>query len=235
MACTAEDVALQNLKKGIVPPQTALVDNPFVEWIGADIRSDPWGYAAPGMPELAAEFGYRDAVVSHTRNGIYGEMYFSAVIAAAFAVNTAREALEIGLTEIPTTSRMAETVRETIAWVDEDGDWDTTWKRIDEKYAGMSVVHTLNNAALTIAALLYSEGDFEKAIALAVMGGLDTDCTGATAGSIMGAIVGAKGIPTKWTEPFNDRLTTYLIDRKEFAFSDLAKRTLALAKQCRAR
>ncbi|HOM70648.1 MAG TPA: ADP-ribosylglycohydrolase family protein [Armatimonadota bacterium] len=230
MACTAEHVALENLKKGLIPPRTALVDNPYTEWIGADIRSDPWGYAAPGWPELVAEFAYRDACVSHTKNGIYGEMFFSAAIAAAFAVQNPLEALLIGLTEIPAKSRMAETVTETIDWVNKDKDWDKTWHRIDEKYRGMHVVHTLNNAALTIAALLYSDGDFERSIALAVMGGLDTDCTAATTGSIMGAILGAKNLPARWIEPFNDRLTTYLIGHEEHKVSDLARRTIKVAR-----
>jgi ADP-ribosylglycohydrolase len=235
IACTAEHIALENLKKGLVPPETALVDNPYSEWIGADIRSDPWAYAAPGLPEMAAEFGYRDARISHTRNGIYGEMFFSAVISAAFAVKNVREALEIGLTEIPKTSRMAETVIETMGWIDKDRDWDKTWNRIAEKYNGMHIVHTLNNAAHTISALLYADGDFERAVAFAVMAGLDTDCTAATAGSIMGAILGAKNIPQKWIAPLNDRLTTYLIGQEEQKFSDLAQRTLVIAKQSRKR
>lgn len=233
MACTAEEIALKHLKAGQMSRDAMLADNPYAEWIGADIRSDAWGYAAPGMPELAAEFGYRDARISHTRNGIYGEMFFSAVISAVFAVKDVREALEVGLTEIPERSRMAETVTQTIEWADKDKDWDQTWRRIAEKYEGMDGAHTLNNAALTIAALLYADGDFERAISLAVMGGLDTDCTAATAGSIMGAIVGAKLLPAKWIEPFNDRITTYMIGLPELKISDLANRTFEIAKKCR--
>ena len=44
---------LKNLQAGVPPMQAAEVDNPFIHWIGADIRSDPWGYAAPGYPEKA--------------------------------------------------------------------------------------------------------------------------------------------------------------------------------------
>ena len=96
-AFTAEGIALDNLRKGVPPMQAAEVDNCFPNWIGADIRSDPWGYAAPGWPEKAAEFAYRDAYVSHRRNGIYAAMFFSAAISAAFAVDSTVEALEIGL------------------------------------------------------------------------------------------------------------------------------------------
>ena len=233
MACTAEHVALENLKKGIEPPQTARVDNPYQEWIGADIRSDPWGYAAPGLPEAAADFAYRDASVSHIMNGTYGEMFFSAAIAAAFALDDVEQVLEVALSEIPKNCRTATTVKEAIAWCHRDGDWDKTTKRILEKYAGMSGAHTLNNAALTVAGLLYGKGDYEKTICLTVMGGVDTDCTGATAGSMFGAMVGAKRLPRKWTRPLGDRAESYLIGRRNWRSADIAKRFCRVAAQVR--
>ncbi|MDO8585588.1 MAG: ADP-ribosylglycohydrolase family protein [Armatimonadota bacterium] len=235
VACTAEYRALTNLKAGLKPPKTATRNNPYAEWIGADIRSDPWGYAAPGLPELAAEFAYRDASLSHVMNGIYGEMFFSAAIAAAFVVDDPKQILKIALTEIPAKSRMAETVKEAIRWCETDGDWEITWARIDRKYAGMHGAHTLNNAALTIMGLLYGDGDFEKTISITVMGGLDTDCTGATAGSIIGAILGAEKLPGKWAKPLGDRLDTYLIDAEEHSIRDLADRFCKIAKEVRGR
>ena len=75
MAYTAEKAALKNLKAGCPWPEAADRNNPYCEWIGADIRSDPWGYMAPGWPEKAAELAYRDAYISHRRQGIYGEMF----------------------------------------------------------------------------------------------------------------------------------------------------------------
>lgn len=233
MACTAEHIALENLKKGVKPPKTALKDNPYMEWIGADIRSDAWGYAAPGLPEVAADFAYRDASVSHIMNGTYGEMFFSAAIAAAFVVDDPIKCLKIALTEIPAKCRMAETVKETLRWCAKDSDWDVTQDRIHKKYKGMHGAHTLNNAALTVAGLYYGGGDYEKTIAYTVMGGVDTDCTGATAGSIMGAIIGAKKLPKKWVGLFNDKLTTYVKEHETQTISDLANRCCAIAKKVR--
>jgi len=232
-ACTAERVALDNLRKGLLPPQSARVDNPYAEWIGADIRSDPWGYAAPGLPEVAAELAYRDASVSHVMNGTYGEMFFSAAIAAAFALDDVAEVLAVALSEIPRNCRTAKTVKETIAWCRRDGDWDTTTERILAKYAGMAGAHTLNNAALTVAGLLYGKGSYEKSIALTVMGGVDTDCTGATAGSIVGAILGARRLPRKWTRPLGDRAESYIIGRRRWRSSDVARRFARVAAQVR--
>jgi ADP-ribosylglycohydrolase len=232
IACTAERVALDNLRRGLRPPRTARVNNPYAEWIGADIRSDPWGYAAAGCPEAAAGFAWRDAVVSHTRNGIYGEMYFSAVLAAALVVDDIGEALRIGLSEIPRDCRMAQTVRQTLAWC-RRLNYDETIRRIEKTYAGMSNVHTLNNAALTLAGLTHGRGDLGRTIGLTVIAGLDTDCTGATAGSIVGATLGARHLPPRWTRPLGSYAETYLIGHGRFAHRDVAGRFLRIARQVR--
>lgn len=64
-ACTAEDIALKNLKAGIPPRKAGETENPYCQWIGADIKSDPWAYLAPGCPEKAADMAYKDAFISH--------------------------------------------------------------------------------------------------------------------------------------------------------------------------
>ncbi|MHC4714924.1 MAG: ADP-ribosylglycohydrolase family protein [Planctomycetota bacterium] len=229
MACTAEHVALENLKQGLKPPKTAEKNNPYYDWIGADIRSDPWGYAAPGWPEKAAEFAWRDAVVSHRMTGVHGEMFFSAAIAAAFVVDDPIEALKIGLTEIPRDCRLAKAVRSALRRCRRDDDWDKTTDAILARYDGMSMAHTLNNAELTVAGLYYGGGDFTRTIALTVMGGVDTDCTGATAGSIMGAILGAKRLPKKLIRPLGDGIESYIIGKRRWRSSAVAKRFLRVA------
>ena len=234
-ACTAEKVALDNLRNGLTPPETAAVNNPDCEWLGADIRSDPWGYAAPGIPELAAEFAYRDARVSHLRNGIYGAMFFSAVIAAVIATSDIRRSIEIGLTEIPAECRLAVGIRETLAWCDELNDYDAVLDRIFERYKGMHVGHTINNAALVVAGLILARDDFEVCITQVVMAGMDTDCTGATAGSIMGALWGAKNLPDKWIKPLGSVHRSYLNGLYTWDNSDIARRFTKLALENRRR
>ncbi len=231
MACTAEDVALRNLKKGVSAAKAGGKDNPFQEWIGADIRSDPWGYAAPGWPEKAAEFAYRDAYLSHRHNGVYGAMFFSAVIAAAFATDTPGDALTLGLTEIPEHCRLAHDVHWALETASSLKDWREARVAVDARFGGMHAVHTNNNACLTIFGLLLGEMDFTKTIGITIAMGLDNDCTAATAGSILGAIIGARNIPPYWWKPFRNRTRTYMNGQEWFRNSDVVRRFVAVAKK----
>jgi ADP-ribosylglycohydrolase len=230
IACTAEDIALRNLKNGIPADKAAEIGNPYAQWIGADIRSDAWGYACAGYPEKAAELAYKDAYLSHRRNGIYGEMFFSAVIAAAFTVDNAIDALKIGLTEIPSDCLLYHD----IIWALDTGKHLTNYQdardAVNEHFKGMPVFHTNNNACLTIFGLMIGGNDFTKVISQTMAMGLDNDCTTATAGSIIGAIVGIKGISEYWYKNFYNKVYSYLNNYPEFALSDVVERFVKLAQ-----
>ncbi|WP_159664431.1 ADP-ribosylglycohydrolase family protein, partial [Streptomyces mexicanus] len=79
----AERVAYRTLLLGIDPPHTARHRNPFREWTGALIRADMHGWTNPGAPGAAAEQAHRDAVLTHTANGVYAAMFAAALVAAA--------------------------------------------------------------------------------------------------------------------------------------------------------
>jgi len=184
---TAERVAYRNLVNGLRPPESATFRNPYREWIGAQIRCDAFGYAAPGWPEKAAELAFRDAAVSHVKNGIYGEVFFAAMVAAALVTGNLDEAIDAALAEIPAKSRLREAMLETRRFCEAD-DWRAAWDRIAAAFGHYHPVHTINNAALVLMGLLYGAREtdpalqYETAITLAVHGGWDTDCNGATAG-----------------------------------------------------
>ncbi|MGD0091734.1 MAG: ADP-ribosylglycohydrolase family protein [Planctomycetota bacterium] len=230
-ACTAEDVALKNLKKGIPALRAGEIENPYCEWIGADIRSDPWGYLAAGWPEKAAALAYHDACISHRRQGIYGEMFFAATIAAACAIDDPIEALKIGLTEIPKDCALAKAVKWALSAAPKIGNYKQAREAMEKKFAGMHGVHTLNNACLTIWGLAIGAKDFTRVIGETVAMGMDNDCTAATAGSIAGAALGLKNIPPHWHEKFNNTVHSYLIGHPKFEIDDLRRRFAAQARR----
>ena len=147
---TAEQAAYRNFVGGIWPPDSATYRNPFREWIGAQIRADIFGYAAPGWPERAAQLAFRDAAISHTKNGIYGEMFVAAMIAAAYVYDDVEDIIAAGLSEIPENSRLAKAVRDAQEWCREEQDWEKAWARIDDSLGHYHGVHTINNAALVV-------------------------------------------------------------------------------------
>lgn len=224
MACTAEEAALNNLKSGIDAAAAAEENNPYCQWIGADIRSDPWAYMAPGYPEKAARMAYNDAYLSHRRNGIYGEMFFSAAQSAAFEVDNAVDAIKIGLTEIPERCILAREIR----WALEAGkdikNYRDARSAVDERFKGMNPVHTINNACLTVFGLMIGGEDVSKVLSETVAMGLDNDCTAATAGSIAGAIAGIRNIPEHWYSRFNNTVYSYMNGKNKFYIDDLLKR-----------
>ncbi|MFB3883179.1 MAG: ADP-ribosylglycohydrolase family protein [Armatimonadota bacterium] len=216
---------------GLKPPFTAIYGNPSRQSLGGQIRCDPWGWAAPGDPLLAASMAYRDSSNSQRRNGIYSAIFFSVLIACALARGDATEALEIAERYVPPRSRFAEMLQFVKAECAAQPSWEKVNEAIYHRYPREVPIgnHSLPNAAIVVMALLKGDGDFTNTIGIAVMAGLDTDCNGATAGSIMGCALGARRIPPYWTDPFNDRIRTHLKGLHELTITDLARRLHQLA------
>ncbi len=228
VACTAEDVALKNLKKGISADKAGEIDNPYSNLIGALIRADGFAYACAGRPHEAARLAYNDAYLTHRRNGIYGEMLFAAAIAAAFTAESGIEAIKIGMNEIPKNSLLYKDIEWAISKLDEVTDYASARKLVDERFAGQHCVHTNNNACLIVFGVHLGEGDVTKAISETVAMGLDNDCTAATVGSIIGAIEGFSKIDEKWYKTFNNTVKTYIKDNEFFDIDDAVERYAAL-------
>ncbi|MCI5840331.1 MAG: ADP-ribosylglycohydrolase family protein [Clostridium sp.] len=231
---TAERVAFDNAVKGFAPPDTGRYKNPYREWIGAQIRADYFGYINPGDPEAAADMAYRDAVVSHVKNGVYGEMYFAALIAAAAVESDMRKAIISALATIPQKSRfyanVMQIVRQFDGGVAEEECFAGIHERWDE-HDGHGWCHVLSNAQIVIASLLYGGGDYGKTICRAVQTGFDTDCNAATAGSVLGMMNGIGSIGDEWTAPINGRLDTQIFGVGTVNIDDRAALTLEHIKK----
>ncbi len=230
--CTAERIAYRNFANGIMPPASARFRNPYREWIGAQIRADMWGYVNPGNPELAAEYAWRDARISHIRNGIYGEMWVAAMIAAAFVQADMPTVIHAGLGEVPEQSRIAAAIR---GQLENRQKFSHSAQAVDEIHTRWNEnrahdwCHVIPNAEIVAMALLWGDQDFERSICLAVEAGFDTDCNGATVGSVLGAMQGKSFLPERWIHPLNDTLETGVQGFHRVSISHMAKRTLAVS------
>ncbi|MDF2685562.1 MAG: ADP-ribosylglycohydrolase family protein [Clostridia bacterium] len=205
--------------------------NPYREWIGAQIRIDAYGYAAAGNPHLAAKMAYTDAYLSHTKNGIYGAMFFAALIAAAFVGKDIDVCIKAAAAEIPLKSRFYEMIDKAVYIGRNSSSPEQVVAEVNALYPEYNYVHTINNAAICIASLVYSKGDFNKAVGLSVMCGMDTDCNGATVGSVMGAFCGEKGIADHWKLPLNDTLYSGLTVYNPVKISDIARKSMEIQQR----
>ena len=232
--CSAERVAYRNFVGGILPPASARRRNPYREWIGAQIRADYFGYANPGNPERAAEWAWRDASISHVRNGIYGEMWAAAMLAAAYVATDWVAVIRAGLAQLPARCRLRENIENIIrAYVAGVG-YDDAVQFVHSQWTEMNVhhwCHTNSNAQLVAIGLLWGEDDYEKTITRAVMPGFDTDCNGATCGSLWGVRHGVDELPHKWTRPMHDLVRTGVAGYHEVKISKLAEEMLHVALQ----
>lgn len=226
---TAERTAFVNFTRGIQPPASAMYKNVAREWIGAQIRGDYFGYICPGDPEAAAEMAYKDARISHVKNGIYGEMFASAMIACAAVTDNIEDIILGGLAQIPSTSRLYEAVMKILdgykngATVDEC--FDIIHADYDE-HTDHGWCHTISNAMIVTAALLYGEGDFGKSICCAIGMAFDTDCNGATVGSILGMRNGIDGIDECWKKPVNGKIHTSIFGFETVDIAQAVEKTL---------
>lgn len=226
---TAERVAYCNLMKGYTPPASAKHKNPFREWIGAQIRGDYFGYINPGDPETAAQMAFKDASISHVKNGIYGEMFVAAALAAAAVTEDAKEIIRVGLSQIPYTSRFYASICDVLERYDRGESAESVFCHIQSVWKdtdGHCWCHTISNAMIVTAALLYGAGDYGKSICLAVGAGFDTDCNGATVGSIVGMAKGIDGVPQYWRQPIQGKLHTTIFGTGDINLQDCVERTL---------
>jgi ADP-ribosylglycohydrolase len=204
--------------------------NPYREWIGALIRADVFGWTLPGQPGSAARLAYSDASLSHRRNGIYAAMWAAALVSLASVTTTVQEAVEQSLEYVPAYSRLAEALRGVHQLYRAQWSWEAAVETIRARFGRYGWVHSINNACLITAGLLWGEGDFTATVGLTVQGGWDTDSNGATAGSVVGTVLGADKLPRHFVEPLEDRTRSAVFGYDNSPISDLARRTTALAE-----
>jgi len=98
---TAEIIAYENLKAGILPPTSGILNNFYYDFIGAQMRADIWGQIAPGCPEIAKMYAQMDGSVSHAGVGIEGEVFLAVLISQAFFESDIRKNINNAIKFVP--------------------------------------------------------------------------------------------------------------------------------------
>lgn len=229
--CTAERVAYRNATSLIMPPHTALFRNPYREYIGAQIRADLYGYVCPGKPEKAAEMAFRDACVSHDKNGIYGAMFVAAMIAGAAVCTDIEKVVKAGLAVIPKKSRLAAGIERVFLWKSSGKSAGEMTDLVHCEYDEGNPYHwchVIPNAMIVCSSLLCGCGELERTLSIALEAAFDTDCNCATAGSVIGMLTGATAMPDKWVAPLNNMIISGVDGLGTVRISEAACQTVLL-------
>jgi len=230
-----------NMKSGLVPPLSGMENNFFKDSCGAFIRSEIWACIAPGCPKIAVRYAYEDAIIDHGNGeGVFAEVFCTALESSAFIVNDIFELINIGLSYIPKECGVARAINNVLdsykagkTWLEARdellrlyrgsvlcGDYSLISKDdLNKGYAdGKMGWDAPGNIGMMIIGLLYGGGDFEKSICITVNCGEDTDCTAATVGAIFGIMNGIDAIPGKWIEPIGRKVKTVCLNIGELGY-----------------
>ncbi|MDD3153989.1 MAG: ADP-ribosylglycohydrolase family protein [Victivallaceae bacterium] len=229
-------VGKTNIGNGFFPPLSGAYNNE--QWKnsnGAWIRSEIWACLFPGNPDEAVAFAWMDSCVDHAGDGIYAELFTTALESAAFLESDISVLLEIALSKIPPECRVARSVRLAIKSYQEKRSLEEARNLLVSDSADLGWFQAPCNVGFTVLGLLYGEGDLGRTICAAVNCGDDTDCTGATAGAVFGIIQGRAKLPSRWIEPIGESIRTVAINPYRLAvpktLAELTDRVLWCKKQ----
>lgn len=218
---SAERIALENLRRGILPPASGRDYNYFSDWIGAQMRTPIHGMLAPGDPALAARLSVDDSIVSHSNSGMLGGMFNAVMVSLAFTEKNIRTVLEKAVDMIPDDSEYYQVVSSTLDLCKEKPDWERAWRICEKKYEEYNWIHAYPNVAAEIIALWYGNMEFEETCHIIAMEGQDVDCTAAPVLNILAVMLGSSCIEEKWKEPIGDTLLTTMRKMQKLAINDL--------------
>jgi hypothetical protein len=201
-----------NILNGIMPPESGhWLNNPHADDIDFQIEADFAGIMAPGMPNSASMICDPIGHIMNSGDGYYGGVYMAALYSNAYVMNDIHEVVEKSLGVIPMESKYYKAMRDVIDWCHQyPMDWVKTWNLFEEKWGedigcpdGVHAdfnIDAVINSAYVIIGLLYGNGDLEKTLEISTRCGQDSDCNPASAAGILGAMIGYRAIPEKWSK-----------------------------------
>lgn len=191
--------ALWNLSRGINPPLSGR-DNAFNVDDGAAMRSVPFGIAAGGDCDRAAQLAAIDASVSHDRDGIWASMAIAASITAALTGAACDEVITAGRKYIPTDSWLGHRMDLAMEITDREGDVFTKFEALHTEL--WTPKHSSAPEAIPQIYALFklADGDFRKGFMLSANFGRDADTVCALTLALCAAGQGLTCIPGSWVE-----------------------------------
>ncbi len=196
----SEIEAAENLKKGIMPPESGK-RSVYGFSDGACMRISPVGIICAGDVERAKELAKRDAEVSHHTSGIWATQAVAAAVATAMVSGTDKEIIDAAMECIPAGTHLHDNMLRMLELVElAETDFCTAWMALHDDLRTRYKASVEEAIPQAFALFLLSKGDFKRGIILAANFGRDADTIGAVLGALRGAQLGASAIPEAWIE-----------------------------------
>jgi hypothetical protein len=206
----ANQAARYNILRGMEPPASGYWENnPHADDIDFQIEADFAGLMNPGMVNSSSEICDRVGHIMNYGDGWYGGVYVAAMYSLAFYSDNVEFVVGEALKSIPEESEFYRCIRDVIDWHGEfPGDWKRNWFEVQRKWSsdigcpdGVFDAFDIDakiNAAYIVIGLLYGGGDFGQTLEISTRCGQDSDCNPASAGGILGTMIGYDAIPSGW-------------------------------------
>ncbi len=197
----SEMMAIRNLKRGLLPPQSGQHAHAWSE--GLAMRVAPFGIVAAGRPAEAADLAARDGLVTNSGEGIYGGQAVASAVAVAMMGASINEIVDAARNSTPANSwtRRGIDHAANIAVGCKD-----VWSALGPLYESIVCSSYFwsdiapEAVSLAFGIIVASRGDFSEAVLGGVNIGRDTDTIAGIVGAILGARGGEAVLPPRWVK-----------------------------------
>jgi len=210
----ANSIALEHYRAGILPPKTGYPGYNGGHDIDAQIDLDTMGWVAPGLINTAARMADNAAHIMCWGDGADGAAFIAALNSEAFFSSDVEALVRRAERILPRGSLYRQMVDDVLRWRHQYPDWRMTRQLLARKYnreLKLNDIAAAVNGGAVLIGLLYGEKDFGKTVTIAMKCGWDSDCNPATAGGILGTMLGASQIDPRWTVIFHDTYENYCL------------------------
>jgi hypothetical protein len=127
-------------------------------------------------------------------------------------------------------------VDDVLRWHKEQPDWRVSRQRLAKKYSSDLITEESSavvNGGAVLIGLLYGDRDFGRTVITAMQCRWDSDCNAATAGGILGTMLGASRIDPRWSLIFHDTYENYCLRGvpRWLRISDIARDTVEIGEK----
>jgi hypothetical protein len=226
--------------QGILPPWSGhpLYNKHFLD-IDFQIESEAIGLVSPGLPQACVDLSDRFGHVTNWGDGVYGGLFVSGMLSAAFLEDDPANVERIilaGLALLPEESDYYKCIRDVLdAYHDSPDDWTKTFAAVEDRWGPQARRHCMPgidakiNGAYIVIGLLHGGGDFWKTIEITTRCGRDSDCNPASAGGVLGVILGYSRLRSAIAPVKLDK--TVQFDGSPYTFDECSRVTVEVGKR----